>query len=41
VLPRREIAVIMGNFNAKIGEMDQDESIRHIVGKYDTREANA
>lgn len=32
--PNREITIIMGDFNAKIGETTEDNDLRDVVGKY-------
>lgn len=33
-IPNREITIIVGDFNAKVGDTKDDNHLRHIVGKY-------
>lgn len=33
-IPGREIAMIVGDFNAKVGDTKRDDHIRNVVGKY-------
>lgn len=34
-VPKRELLLIIGDFNAKVGETTMDDGIRNIVGRYD------
>ncbi|KAH1021850.1 hypothetical protein HUJ04_011336 [Dendroctonus ponderosae] len=35
-VPNRELLIILGDFNAKIGELKADSHLRSVVGQYGT-----
>ncbi|CAL1671751.1 unnamed protein product [Lasius platythorax] len=39
-VPSREITIVMGDFNAKIGRTAEDDDLRRIVGKFGIGERN-
>ncbi|CAH2107939.1 unnamed protein product [Euphydryas editha] len=39
-LPNREVTLILGDWNAKVGNSDSDSELRHVVGGYGLGERN-
>lgn len=33
-IPTKEITLIQGDFNAKIGQTEEDEQVKHLIGRY-------